>query len=231
MTRTALIVAHGQPSAPAAAEEDLRTLAQRVQRHLPDWQVRSATLAAPDALGAALRGHGDPVVFPFFMADGWFIRTALPGRLKEAGARDLQILLPFGLLAATQFLAVEIVRGAAETEGWDIEATSLILAAHGSGRSPYPAEAARMTEKAISAACPFAAIRTGFIEEDPLLAETACDTGPQTLCLPLFAARWGHVVADIPAALEKANYTGKLLDPIGTHGKVPAIIAQIISEA
>lgn len=225
MTRSVLIAAHGQPSDPAPAEADMAALARAVADHLPDWRVGAATLAAPGALEHALRGLEDPVVFPFFMADGWFIRSLLPKRLSEAGRADLRVMRPFGLLPETQALATRIACGAACDAGWEEAETTLILAAHGSGRSPYPSAAAQATETAIAASARFAAIRTGFIEEPPALSDAARNAGSKALCLPLFVARWGHVITDIPAELAKAGFAGRILDPIGTHPEVPAIIA------
>ena len=48
----ALIVAHGQPSDPAPAAAEIAFLAAKVQSLMPDWHVRSATLAEPVAAKA-----------------------------------------------------------------------------------------------------------------------------------------------------------------------------------
>lgn len=231
MTRSALIVAHGQPSDPDPAEADMARLAKSVASYLPDWQVSAATLAAPDALKIALDTLDNPIIFPFFMADGWFIRTLLPKRLSEAGHEELSVLTPFGLLTKTQVLSLQAARRATAERGWAEADTTLILAAHGSGRSNYPAEAARAIEHTFAAESAFATIRTGFIEEEPSLAQAARGAGEKALCLPLFVARWGHVIGDIPEALETAGFTGHLLDPIGTHPEVPALIAKTILAA
>jgi sirohydrochlorin ferrochelatase len=231
MTRSALIIAHGQPSDPEPAEADMVLLAQSVAGHLPGWQVRAATLAAPGTLKIALDALDNPRIFPFFMADGWFIRTLLPKRLSEAGHKGLSALTPFGLLPDTRALAIQAARMATAESGWTEADTTLILAAHGSGRSPYPAEAARTIENAFANETAFASVRTGFIEEAPSLADAARNAGETALCLPLFVARWGHVIGDIPQALGAAGFTGHLLDPIGTHPEVPALIAKAILDA
>ncbi|MGB3316979.1 MAG: CbiX/SirB N-terminal domain-containing protein [Albidovulum sp.] len=231
MTRSALIVAHGQPSDPAPAEADMAAMARAVAEQMPGWQIRAATLAAPDALKTALDTPENPAIFPFFMADGWFIRTMLPKRLSEAGHEGLRVLTPFGLLPDTHALAIRAARDATGAHGWAEADTTLILAAHGSGRSPYPAEAARAIERTIANETQFAAIRTGFIEEEPSLTDAARDAGGKALCLPLFVARWGHVIDDIPDALDTVGFTGHLLGPIGTHPDVPALIAAAIQRA
>ncbi|MGL4278999.1 MAG: sirohydrochlorin chelatase [Albidovulum sp.] len=231
MTRSAIIVAHGQPSDPGPAEAEIAALAAKVAALLPDWTLRSATLAQPGALDRAVAGLDAPLVFPFFMADGWFIRSALPDRLARADARSPRLMSPFGLLPETLALAAAIASVAAMAQGWTTEETTLVLAAHGSGRSPYPREAADLTAKAIGETRSFAAIRCGFIEESPEIAEVAGGAGSRALCLPLFVARWGHVETDLPAALANAAFTGALLDPIGTAPEVPGIIARALAAA
>jgi sirohydrochlorin ferrochelatase len=229
MSPSAVIVAHGQPSDPLPPEAEMHALAARVAAHLPGWEVRAATLAAPDALRAALQGLDEPVVFPLFMADGWFIRSLLPRALAEGGAPAARLLRPFGLLPETADLAVTVLREALAARGWAAADTTLILAAHGSGRSPYPADAARAVQSAIALRLSFADSRLGFIEEPPELVEVAEGVGAQTLCLPLFVARWGHVADDIPAALHAAGFIGITLPPLGSDARVPAIIAGAIS--
>ena len=229
MTRAAIIVAHGQPSDPAPAEAEIAALATSVAAHLPGWDIRSSTLAAPGALDRAVAGLSAPLIFPFFMADGWFIRAALPDRLAKAGVSDATVLTPFGLLPQVKALAGDAAAAAAQRHGWSCAETVLVIAAHGSGRSPYPAQAAGATAEAIAATHGFAAIRIGFIEEPPYLADEAAHAGLRAICLPLFVARWGHTETDIPEALRKAEFSGVLLDPIGTLPEAPKLIAGAIA--
>ena len=231
MTRSALIVAHGQPSDPAPAEDDLARLSASVANLLPSWRVGSATLAQPGAVETALCQLDRPLVFPFFMADGWFTRTELPRRLDAAGGQGLAILPAFGLMGEVTALAGKAARTAVLGRSWRIEDTCLILAAHGSGRSREPAAAARAIEAAIMAALPFREVRTGFIEETPSLAKAAEAAGERAICLPLFVARWGHVLADIPQALAQAGFRGPCLAPIGARPEVAGIVANALSHA
>jgi len=206
----------------------MQHMAARVAAYLPGWTVGSATLAAPDALRVALQRLENPVIFPFFMADGWFIRTLLPRRLAEAGAPEAVILTPFGRLAETAELSIHALDKELTSRHWKSNETTLVLAAHGSGRSPHPAAAARALQTAIEARLHFAETRLGFIEEAPELVEVAEGAGKQALCLPLFVARWGHVADDIPAALHAAGFQGVTLPPLGTDDRVPALIARAI---
>lgn len=225
MTKTALIVAHGQPSDPASAETDLGRLAAQVRQALPGWRVGSATLAQPGALEATVADLGAPLVFPFFMADGWFTKAELPRRLAAAGMAKPTILPAFGLMDEAAVLAVRAARAAVRGRGWKAEETTVVLAAHGSGQGRAPAEAAERIGAAVRACAAFAEVRLGFLEEEPSLEKMARDAGERAICLPLFVARWGHVVSDVPAALAAAGFRGPCLAPLGARPEVPGIIA------
>jgi sirohydrochlorin ferrochelatase len=224
----ALIVTHGQPSDPEPPEAEIAALAERVAAHLPGWQVIGATLASAPALPRAVaRAEGRPmVVYPLFMADGWFTRTHLPERLAAAGAGAVTLLAPFGLDPAVQDLTLDLARRAEATG-----ATELLLAAHGSFRSPAPAAVAHAMAAKIAAGTGLARVETGFIDQSPRIAEVARGLGPDAVCLPFFAARGGHVIDDLPEALDEAGFTGPLLDPVGLDPRVPGLIAAALRAA
>jgi sirohydrochlorin ferrochelatase len=216
MTKTALIVAHGQPSDPAPAAAALEGLAQRVGELLPGWQVASATLAEPGAIQRAVRGRPAGVVFPMFMAGGWFTRVQIPARLAEASAEGWTVLEPFGCDPAVHDLCVTVVREAG--------ADQVILAAHGSFKSSVPSDIARHVAHKIAAQTG-ARVAEGFIDQEPRLATLTEQGG---VCLPFFAAEGGHVSEDIPAALAEAGFRGRILPPVGLDPRVPGIIAAAI---
>ncbi|GHH01456.1 sirohydrochlorin chelatase [Pseudodonghicola xiamenensis] len=223
----ALIVAHGQPSAPAPAEVALARLATEVARLLPAQRIGSATLAAAGALEAALERLGtDGVIYPFFMADGWFVRQALPKRLNGHPAR---VLPPLGRDSALVDLAAEHLMQECAVRGWEPAETALLIAAHGSARGPRAAAAARDFGAALAALWPGRSPVYGFVEEAPYLVQSARDLPEQTLCLPVFAAEGGHYRQDVPEALDQAGFPGALLPPLGQHPGVPALIAAAIS--
>ena len=213
----ALIVAHGQPSDPKPAAAELDQLAAKVAAHLPGWQVQAATLAEDGRLAAEAAGEPG-VVVPLFMAGGWFTRTHIPQRLLDAGADGWQMLEPFGCLPALHDLTVQIAREAG--------AGRVLLAAHGSFKSPVPSAIAVHVSGRIAAevGVPTAA---AFIDQTPQL-ETATGYGADAVCLPFFAMAGGHVTADIPAALASAGFAGRILPPVGLDPRVPALIAAAI---
>jgi sirohydrochlorin ferrochelatase len=218
MTRPALIVAHGQPSDPRPAGAALEALAARVQALLPGWEVAAATLAEAGSMARAVAGQPGGVVFPMFMAGGWFTRVQIPKHLAEAGAAGWTVLEPFGCDPLVHDLCVALVREAG--------ADQVILAAHGSFKSSAPSDIARHVAERIAAETG-ARVASGFIDQEPQLSSL---TGRAGVCLPFFAAAGGHVSEDIPAALEAAGFAGRILPPVGLDARVPGIIAAAITQ-
>jgi sirohydrochlorin ferrochelatase len=224
-----LIVAHGQPSDPAQAGAELARFAAQVALHLPGRVVASATLAEPGALarGVAALGQG-ALVFPLFMAGGWFTRINLPAKLREAGAVDWQVLEPFGCNPALHDLAVQVV--AAALAGQDPTTAQILIAAHGSSKSPVPSDIAHHLADKIKAALNPARIEAAFIDQTPQLS-TATGFGENAICLPFFAAAGGHVTQDIPTALAASGFQGRILPALGLNTSAPAIAAAAITAA
>ena len=198
----AVIVSHGQPGDPGPQQQAIEDLAARVAACDPGCPVVGATLAMPGALAAV--AQGDSLIYPMFMAEGWFTRTELPG------------------------LVVAQAHAAASAQGWTPQDTTLLLAAHGSQRSQ--ASFAITTALAESIAPHFARVVTGFVEQEPFLADAARGLD-RAVSLPFFALRAEHVLDDLPTALDQAGFTGPRLDPIGLAPEVPALIAASIRAA
>ncbi|MGL4321523.1 MAG: sirohydrochlorin chelatase [Paracoccaceae bacterium] len=221
----ALIVSHGQPSDPAMAEAELAIVAEQVNEILPSWQVRSATLSAEGQLAAMIAALGPTgMVFPMFMACGWFTGTHLPKRLAEVGGAGWHITLPMGCNPAIQGLASALVL---EAMTGPANQTDLILAAHGSGRSDAPSIIAHAVTRTIGRSLGLRRAQAAFIDQTPRLADMT-GYGADAICLPYFAADGGHVQEDIPNALRDAGFKGRILPPLGTDSRVPLLIAQTL---
>lgn len=221
---TALIVSHGQPSAPEPPEAALADLARRVGAHLPGWEVRSATLANPGRIEAEAATLPDgAVIYPLFMARGYFVTRALPERL---GQRDMRMAEPMGLEPDLPALAADLVRDALAEAGWAGRDARLLVAGHGSGKGPAAAEAAERFVAALRQILPDVDIRTGYVEQTPYVAEAAADMGDRALCLPFFAQEGDHCREDIPQALDEAGFTGVRLPPLGLAPTIAPLIAR-----
>ncbi len=225
MTQAALIITHGQPSEPEVAEAALARVAAQVAAILPAWRVGSATLAAEGRLAAVVGDLGPAgLVFPMFMACGWFTGTHLPKRLAEAGGAGWQLTMPMGCNPAIQGLAAALVHAALIAPAGD---TDLILAAHGSGRSDAPSVIAHALARTIGRSLGLRRSVAAFIDQSPRLADLS-GFDQNAICLPYFAADGGHVQQDIPQALAAAGFAGRLLPPLGSDDRVPAMIAQTL---
>ena len=223
----AVIVTHGQPGDPDPQQEAVEALAAEVAALLPDARIRGATLAKPGALDRSV--DNAVLVYPMFMAEGWFSQSELPRRLAQAGAEMARVLPPFGSDPRLPALCREIVARTAQNQGWTTDETTLLLAAHGSGRSRAPARAAWAMAEALSPG--LAQTTCGFIEEAPYLKDAAQNLGARAICLPLFATRAEHVTGDIPEALSTAGFQGALLPPVGAAPEVPRLIAASLRAA
>lgn len=224
---TALIVAHGQPSDPEPAETSLAAFAEEVDALAPEVSVRSATLAAPGALERCLDAMpSDGVIYPLFMAKGWFVTSALP---KRVGTRQVTILDPLGVDPNLPDLTAAALGDVVLEYGWRIDQTDLVLAAHGSGRSMNPAMVTQDFAARISQLIAFKSVRVGFVEQSPSISEAATGLSATSLCLPFFACTGGHVREDIPSELARAGFTGVTLPVLGGLDPVKKQIAARLS--
>lgn len=204
----------------------MAALAVRVAMWLPGWQVRGATLAADGALEAALAGLRDPLIYPFFMAEGWFTQTNLPKRLGGVGRQ----LPAFGGDPGMVDLVARVAVEGALSAGLVPAEAVLLIAAHGSKGARASAEGARAVAAGVAARGLFPRVEVGFIEEAPFLADVARGMAA-AVCLPFFALRAGHVAVDVPEALTAAGFEGVLLPAIGEHGDVARMIAAALLRA
>ncbi|WP_243614028.1 sirohydrochlorin chelatase [Shimia aestuarii] len=221
-TPSVLIVAHGSPSDPEVQEDALAALAAKVDALLPDIQVSSATLAAPGRFEAAVEKLGAPLLYPFFMADGYFVGRVIG---KKAEALGLSVLPPFGHEPALTDTIMAALTECLAANEWHAKDTALLVAAHGSAVSEKNAETTKALTSRLESALGFSSAHPGFVEQEPFLGDAAQDLG-QAICLPFFALRAGHYIEDVPDALASAAFSGPLLPPFIEWPQTPALIAQ-----
>lgn len=227
---TLLIVAHGSPSEPGLQECALRLVAGQVAHEMGGRPVRGVTLAAREVFRCHVERFPNALVYPLFMSDGWFVSTALPKRLAEAGGAGVRVLPPLGLDPALPALMAETALTACTRAGLLASETTLVIAAHGSPSDPRPRRATERVAAQVAALAGMADVRTGYVDEAPGIAEAARVAGP-AVCLPFFAARAGHVLGDLPEALAEAGFEGPVLEPVGTWPQIPALIAAAATRA
>ncbi len=229
--RSALIVAHGSPSAPERPAAVLCGLADNVARRLPGWQVAGATLAGQGVLQTAIESllPSKPLVYPLFMSDGWFVSDALPQRLGQLQQGSFEVMPPFGQDPALAALCLKKARVATVEAGFVMGETTLLIAAHGSSSDPRPRRVVTRVAHSLARARAFRAIRVGFLEQETFLREAARGEGPH-VCLPFFAGRAGHLEVDLPEALSAADFSGPVLEPVGAWSESSEIIARALQD-
>jgi len=228
---TALLVAHGSPADPVPQEAAMRALAVRVAMFCPGWQIRGTTLAMPGALETAVAGFTSagsaPLIYPFFMAEGWFTGTMLPRRLSACGGGALHQLAPFGTDPTLAAMMAKAAQSGATAAGLQPKQATLLIAAHGSKRSKPSADSTWAMVATLQETAGFARVTAGFVEQAPFL-EDAARGGAPAVCLPFFALCAGHVGQDVPQALSAAGFRGAVLPPIGSApGTAPLIAAAL----
>lgn len=221
----ALLVAFGSPSDPEPQERAMRGLAREVEALLPGWTVASATLAKPGSFREAAEVLGDPVVYPFFMADGFILDRMLMPRARKAG---LQVMRPFGLEARLVDHAADAVAGVLADKAIEPSDATLVVAAHGSALSAASPDSALAFAEALRGRLGLKESVCGFLEQAPSIADAAKGRDP-AICLTFFNLKAGHVLADLPAALAAAGFAGPVIDAFIAWPQTPRIIAESLS--
>lgn len=225
------IVGHGERGG-NADNQVLLTLRDRVASELVSTIVEAGVLNGDPGFEQALqelgrRGCHKVLLYPFFMSDGYFVRTALPERMERSGtAMTWRVLPPLGLDAAVPTLIIERALREAKVAGWAAPATRLLIVGHGSTKSRASAAATEAVAATVRTAQAFQAVETAFLEEPPFIAERIAGAARHTVVVGFFSAEGLHARDDIPAAIAGTDirYTG----PIGGEPAVAGIAALAI---
>lgn len=218
------IVAHGQPGDPAPLQAQVEALAARVGVLLPGVRTLGATLADAASLR---RLAGVRLVYPLFMAEGWFTRSEMPRRLGLAGVEGFEVLRPLGLDPGLPAVGARLADEVAEAAGIDPATARLVIVGHGSKGARASAEATRTFAAALTPLADFAEVTCAFIEEAPFLSDLP--PGPASVCLPFLATEAGHATGDVPGGWAAAGTPGPIAPPVGLAPEVPALIARSIA--
>lgn len=234
-----LVVAHGDGGADPR-DETVRLLAERLAKRL-DRPVAWATLKRPETFADARAGLltalgrasdeavGPVVVYPLFMAEGFFVRVKLPKLLADAGFDEATSLPVFGLDPGLVDLIEHRLRALASMQG-GLRPSDLKVAliAHGSASgdagSRLAGEAIVATLKARLAAD----LRLGFIEEAPFFDRLIEEERP-AIVLGLFVSAGTHALDDVAAAVARAPFVRHHVDAIGRDTGVADLVERALS--
>lgn len=232
----AVLVAHGERGG-AYSNAILMEHAQIAAAELPNVAVAAGVLSGEPTLEAALsdvarRTTGPILLYPFFMAPGYFVKVKLPKRLADAGlAARCRVLTPLGLEGPLPVIIRERAKAATHQIGVPAQDARLLLVGHGSKVARASAKATEAVAACLRELGGFACVETGFLEEAPFLDDAVmADTRP-TVVVGFFNGDGLHAAEDVPQAIGKFDgaivYTG----PVGAFPEVPRLIARSIAEA
>ena len=222
-----LVVAHGDGGADPR-DDTVRTLAERLAKRL-DMPVDWATLKRPETFARARERLGAAaerlVVYPLFMAAGFFVRVKLPKLLAEAGFEDSRLLPVFGLDAALVGLVEHRLRSIASMQGGgEPKDFRIALIAHGSASGDT---GSRRAAEAIAADLGYrlgTALHLGFIEEAPFFGEVI-GAGSQ-IVVGLFVSAGTHALDDVAALVAE---TPGVLHHVATVGDDAGVAEMVVA--
>jgi len=240
-----VIVAHGDRGGPVLAQGEQRN--QTLLHHRArlatanlfksvEAGVLKGSPTFEDALAKAQSTRPKAIViYPFFMAEGYFVKKILPQRLAEFSLTIPHVTLqPLGLDANLVALVVADALQHASNAQIVAKDARLLVVGHGSKFGPASADATRAVMHAIKDkhSALFAEIDVAFLEETPFLAEqltTSQDvkTPRATIISGFFNGDGLHAGEDVPNAMQDTAspviYTGPI-------GRAPAV-SQLITTA
>jgi sirohydrochlorin ferrochelatase len=181
-----------------------------------------------EAIRALTSNH--VIVYPLFLADGYFTRVALPRLLEHAvnqdAARTISLLPPLGLEPALADLIENEAAAAAHSRAVAPSKMTVVLLAHGSPSDAASRIAAERLADRVRQRQSFRDTRIALLEEAPSLAEAIADTRGPIIVVGLFAGEGMHGSDDARRlVMELQRDDIILLGPVGTFAGIDTIIA------
>ena len=232
-----LIAAHGGRDTGGHSNEGIFQLAGNVAALLGDVRVGVGFIGGNPALDAAveLLAVPDIILYPLFMADGYFGSTVLKRLLEGAGRMrqgSITVLPPLGLDPAIADLVVAEAASAMTLQGMPMDQVTLVLLAHGSRRSRNSASAAEQVAANARAHRLFAGVRVSFLDEPPSLEKTVSEISGPVAVVGLFSGEGLHGGNDTMRLMSQlgrkdAIYVGN----VGSLAGIEKLIATAVDTA
>jgi sirohydrochlorin ferrochelatase len=210
--RDALIAEHGFPFVEAG-----------VLKGEPELET---ALAAAERSGAARI-----LVYPVFMADGYFVRKVLAERVARSTHAPYDILPPLGIDAGIAQLILAEALTAARGAGYAAAASRLLLVGHGSELGPASANSTNAAAAQVRQAGGFAEVDVAFLEEPPFLETALAASALPTVVSGFFSGDGLHAGEDVPGHIDQSRAHAVYAGSIGASAAIPALIAAAIATA
>lgn len=230
VSATLVIAVHGIRGQAGCAIDHAKRIASSGQF----GDVRVACLKGMPSLEevfADLDGH-DVILAPMLMADGYTLK-AIRRQLApfKPMLSSLVVASPLGLHPPLADLIVETAAEACRSQNWRVADTNLLIAAHGTRRDPKSDKSAYDHVETIRAQNMFAAVRTGFLDQAPLLTDVIAASRARQVVVGLFIDRGEHGEEDIPAVLAEADSEAIYTGPIGADPEITDLLLDQIAMA
>jgi sirohydrochlorin cobaltochelatase len=232
-----MLAAHGERRA-SADNAGVARLAENLAAAGVAEEVGFGFIKGTPSVDEAIRALSSchVVVYPLFLADGYFTRVVLPrlvlGAIHQDAARTITILPPLGLEPALADLIADEAALAANTHAISPEEITVVLLAHGSTDDKASRiSAERLAERVRQRPC-FRETRIALLEEAASLAEAIADVHGPTIVVGLFAGEGMHGAEDAKRLIaELGRDDVVLVGPVGTFAGVDAIIAAAVTRS
>lgn len=230
----AILVSHGDrggesPNAVLAAQ------AERV-RELTGLTVLTGMLKGEPALAeavsqAAATGASRIVVYPLFMADGYFVKKVRECASAVTGATAPVVLAPLGIDPALADILVDEAVNLAQRENIETSGARLLIVGHGSKLGPASASATRKVAARAALARRFASVTTAFLEEEPFLEDALRASKAPTIVAGFFFGGGMHAAEDVPEAIAETGANAVYTGAIGDSPAIARLIAAALTTA
>lgn len=231
-----ILAAHGERQV-AEPNRLLAGHAQALAGRLAPLRVACGVLNGDPSLESALAAIAGKalarlLVYPFFMADGYFVEQVLPGRIADAGIGvEPLILPPLGLDPGIEALMLDDALAAAKAGGLAPAESALLVVGHGSKFGPASADATRRMADRLRARSRFAAVETAFLEEPPFIADALEGRSDPVVVSGFFASDGMHSSRDVPEAIAKTKAEAVYTGPVGAKPEVRELVAAAVARA
>ncbi|MFM7083768.1 MAG: CbiX/SirB N-terminal domain-containing protein [Hyphomicrobium sp.] len=179
-------------------------------------------------LSARATGASKILVYPMFMADGYFTKTVLPQRLEALGTlQNVQILPPLGINPRLPAFILEHALSTAHHHQVNPKTSRLLVVGHGSQLGPASSESTQVISNFIAQQDIFATVETAFLEEAEFLEDALKRTSSLTLVVGFFSGDGLHASDDVPQMISSA---GARAIYAGSIGALPKLATFIVTE-
>lgn len=186
-----------------------------------------------DALAVAEASPASRIaIYPFFMADGFFVRTRLAERINAASlTKRCEIFPPLGADPGLPALLLDHAEAAAARAGFAPATSTLLIAGHGSKLGPASADATRAAADVVRDANVFAAVAAAFLEEPPFIEDALRAARAPVVVSGFFFGDGMHAGDDVPAAIAKSGVRAVYTGPLGGEASISELIFRRLNNA